>query len=166
MLVLVTAASRHGATAEIAAAIARVLRLRGIETVELPPAEVTDIDTYDAIVLGSAVYVGRWMQPALSFVSRFETRFANRSVWLFSSGPIGVPPSPVQGPDMSGVLATTGAVEHRELGGKLDKEKLGLLERGAVRLVHAPEGDYRDWGEASHWATEIADTLVAVKANS
>jgi menaquinone-dependent protoporphyrinogen oxidase len=161
MKVLVTVATRHGASAEVAAMIARVLRLRGMEATELRPADVADIEEYDAVVLGSAVYAGRWLAPARSLVERLQPQLAARPVWLFSSGPIGDPPNPVKPVDVSGVVASTGAIEHRLFAGKLDKSELGLLERVIVRAAHASDGDFRDWREVSHWAAEIADTLAA-----
>lgn len=159
MKVLVTAATRHGSTEEIAALIARVLRLRGMDTAELRPADVEDMSAYDAVVLGSAVYASHWLAPATSLVTRFQPQLADRPVWLFSSGPIGSPLTPAQALDVSEVVAATGAIEHRLFAGRLDKSELGRLERAMVRMVRAPEGDYRDWGEVSHWAAEIADTL-------
>jgi len=59
MRVLVTAASRHGATHEIAAAIAAGLVRRGVEAQACPVAGLDGLDGYDAYVIGSAVYVGR-----------------------------------------------------------------------------------------------------------
>lgn len=161
MKVLVTVATRHGATAEVAAMIARVLRLRGIETTELAPADVDEVGAYDAVVLGSAVYAGRWLAPATSLVERLQPQLAARPVWLFSSGPTGDPPSPATAVDVSGVVASTAAIEHRLFAGKLDKSELGLFERAIVRAVHAPHGDFRDWREVSHWAGGIADILTA-----
>jgi menaquinone-dependent protoporphyrinogen oxidase len=164
MKVLVTVATRHGATAEIGAIIARVLRLRGMEATELPPDDVDDVSAYDAVVVGSAVYTGRWLSPATSLVKRLHDQLADRSVWLFSSGPTGDPLTPQKPVDMSGVVASTGAFEHRLFAGKLDRSNLGLMERAMVRLVHATDGDFRDWREVSHWASAIADTLTAAKA--
>jgi menaquinone-dependent protoporphyrinogen oxidase len=161
MKVLVTAATRHGSTQEIAALIARVLRLRGIEAVELPAADVKDMSGYDAVVLGSAVYAGHWLAPATVLVSRFQPQLAELPVWLFSSGPVGFPLTPTRAQDMTGVVGATGAIEHRLFAGKLDIAELGRLERAMVRMVRAPEGDYRDFGEVSHWAAAIAETLVA-----
>jgi len=43
MRVLVTAASRHGSTADIAATIVRILHLRGLAADLVEPAEVTDL---------------------------------------------------------------------------------------------------------------------------
>jgi len=161
MKVLVAVATRHGSTEEIAALIARVLRLRGMDTVELPAADVEDMSEYDAVVLGSAVYAGHWLAPATSLVSRFQAQLAEVPVWLFSSGPVGFPLTPAKAVDMTGVVSAIGAIEHRLFAGKLDKSELGRLERAMVRLVRAPEGDYRDFNEVSHWAAAIAETLAA-----
>ena len=161
MKVLVAAATRHGSTEEIAALIARVLRLRGMDTIELPAADVEDMSEYDAVVLGSAVYAGHWLAPATSLVSRFRAQLAEVPVWLFSSGPVGFPLTPAKAEDMTGVVSAIGAIEHRLFAGKLDKSDLGRLERAMVRMVRAPEGDYRDFNEVSHWAAAIAETLAA-----
>jgi menaquinone-dependent protoporphyrinogen oxidase len=62
MRVLVSAASRHGSTAEIAERIGSVLREELVDVraqVDVLPADaVGDIDGYDVLVLGSAVYMG------------------------------------------------------------------------------------------------------------
>jgi ATPase subunit of ABC transporter with duplicated ATPase domains len=48
------AASKHGATLEIAEAIARVLAEQGVSAELVPIDEVSDLGRYDAVVLGSA----------------------------------------------------------------------------------------------------------------
>lgn len=71
MKVLVTAATKHGATAEIAAMIGEVLRAEQcLDATVVPPEEVAAIDGYDAVVLGSAVYAGHWLTPAKELVDR------------------------------------------------------------------------------------------------
>lgn len=161
MKVLVTVASRHGATLEVAALIATTLRLHGVDTSELPPADVEDLAAYDAVVLGSAVYAGRWLQPATSLVARCQPQLAARPVWLFSSGPIGFPLKPEEPVDVSKVIAATSAIDHRVFAGNLDSSRLGRLERAMVRMVRAPDGDYRNFADVSDWASEIAETLTA-----
>jgi len=161
MRVLVTVATRHGATGEVGGAIARVLRERGLNTTQLPPGDVGDLSIFDAVVLGSAVYAGRWLAPATSLVTRLQRQLADRPLWLFSSGPIGDPLKPIEDVDVADIIASTRALEHKVFAGKLDKSALGLLERAMVRAVHAADGDFRDWDEVSRWASEIADTLAA-----
>jgi menaquinone-dependent protoporphyrinogen oxidase len=163
MRVVVTAASRHGSTADIAAAIVRVMHLRGLAADLVEPAEVTDLSEYDAVVLGSAVYAGRWMAPAVDLVARCRSELTSRPVWLFSSGPVGYPENPAEGPAVSNLMEQTGARGHRVFSGKLDKAELGRLERTMVRAVRAPEGDYRDWDDIAEWAARIAETLSAMQ---
>jgi menaquinone-dependent protoporphyrinogen oxidase len=64
MRVLVTAATKHGATGEIAQAIGEVLAEHGLDTTVLAPEQVDTVNDYDAVVPGSAVYAGHWLKPA------------------------------------------------------------------------------------------------------
>jgi menaquinone-dependent protoporphyrinogen oxidase len=88
MRVLVTAASRHGATAEIAQAIGDALCGRGLDVTVMPVEDVSTVEPYGAVVLGSAVYAGHWLRPASAFVATHTRALASRPVWLFSSGPV------------------------------------------------------------------------------
>jgi menaquinone-dependent protoporphyrinogen oxidase len=89
--VLVSAASRHGATAEIAQAIGQALSEQGLTVAVIPPGDVGSLDGYDAVIIGSAVYMGHWLDPAKELVNRFPDALTGRPVWLFSSGPVGEP---------------------------------------------------------------------------
>jgi menaquinone-dependent protoporphyrinogen oxidase len=78
MRVLVAAATKYGATAEIAQTIADVLGEHGLEATVLPPDLVEEVDGYDAVVLGSAVYAGHWLKPARELVERHADGLAGR----------------------------------------------------------------------------------------
>src|SRR3954464_13651727 len=82
MRILVTAASRHGSTCEIAAAIAETLVQRGHEA-EACPIEGAAPEGYDAVVLGSAVYTGRWLQAGRAFPVRHAGELAARAARPF-----------------------------------------------------------------------------------
>jgi menaquinone-dependent protoporphyrinogen oxidase len=108
MTVLVSAASRHGATAEIAEAVGRVLTEHGVAAEVLPIDDVTSVDRYEAVVLGSAVYMGHWLEPARRLVMSQASALARRPVWLFSSGPVGDPPKPDEEPvDVATLVAAS-----------------------------------------------------------
>jgi menaquinone-dependent protoporphyrinogen oxidase len=159
--VLVTAASRHGATHEIAEAIAARRARRGFEAEARPAEELTTLDGYDAYVIGSAVYIGRWLDRARELVEHSES-LASRPVWLFSSGPLGPPENLKPEGDPVGVEALVeagGAVEHRVFAGRLDRKLLSLPEKALVVAVRAPEGDFRDWQAIDTFADEIATWL-------
>lgn len=160
MKVLVTASSRHGATAEIAERIGETLVAAGLDADVRPPEAVTSVTEYDAVIVGSAVYAGRWLEGARSLVERESGALRTRLVWLFSSGPLGDPPKPEEGPEELGLLGeATHAIEHRVFAGKSDTAGLGFVERAIVAVVKAPTGDYRPWAEITDWATQIARTL-------
>jgi menaquinone-dependent protoporphyrinogen oxidase len=165
MKVLVSAASKHGATAEIARAIGETLTEAGLEVVVLSPDAVTTLDGYDAVVLGSGIYVGHWMDTAKNLVERHSAALASRPVWLFSSGPIGDPPKPVEEPaDIAEIIEATHARDHRLFAGKVDTAVLGLGERVILKAVRAPEGDFRPWADVREWAGVIATDLKAESA--
>lgn len=162
MRVLVTAASKHGGTIGIAEAIVAALGTASLEADIRPIDEVMSLEPYDAVVLGSAVYMGRWLGPARAFVERNGLGLATRPVWLFSSGPLGDPSKPVETPgEVAGLIETTHARDHRIFSGVLDKGSLGLGERAMVAAVRAPAGDFRAWDEIQTWAVGIAHTLGA-----
>jgi menaquinone-dependent protoporphyrinogen oxidase len=156
--VLVTAASRHQATAELAERIATALAGRGIDAEARPIDEVAEVGGYDAVVLGSGIYVGRWLSEARRFAEDNAATLATMPVWLFSSGPLGGlgGAEPADGATLS---ALTGAREHRVFAGRLDRTRLGAAERLIVRFVRAPEGDERDWAEVDHYAADIGAAL-------
>jgi menaquinone-dependent protoporphyrinogen oxidase len=160
MRILVTAATKHGATGQIAQAIADTLRDQGLNPTVLDPERVDAVDGYDAVVLGSAVYAGHWLKPARELVGRCAPALAARPVWLFSSGPVGDPPKPEEDPvDVAEVLAATSAREHRVFAGKLVRKQLAFPERAIVSALRVPDGDFRDWPEITGWAAGIATAL-------
>src|SRR5687768_11542531 len=120
MKVLVTAASRHGSTAEIATIIAGILQGSDIEAVVLAPEAVASVVGYDAVILGSAVYAGQWLEPARGFVRLHADDLATRPVFLFSSGPLGYASRPpVELADAAVVETTTGAMDLQVFPGRL-----------------------------------------------
>jgi menaquinone-dependent protoporphyrinogen oxidase len=160
MRILVTAASKHEATAQIADTIAHVLEGSGHEATVLDPGTVTSLDGYDAVVLGSAVYAGRWLDSAKQLVERFEAELKARPTWLFSSGPLGDPPQPAgEPPDGTAMSSRLAARDHRVFPGRLDRKRLSFLERTMVGAVKAPDGDFRPWDEIRAWAVSIGVAL-------
>ena len=160
MKVLVCAASKYGATSEIAQAVADVLAERGCTVTVLPPGKVSAVEEFDAVVLGSAVYMGQWLKPARALAERAAGALAARPVWLFSSGPIGEPAKPADDPvDVTKILAATAPRDHQVFAGKLVKKNLSFPERAVVSAIRAQEGDFRDWAQIRAWATGIADAL-------
>jgi menaquinone-dependent protoporphyrinogen oxidase len=170
MTVLVAAASKHGATAEIAARIGAGLVERGVDVEVKPLEEVGDLGGYEAFVLGSGIYLGSWLKEARRFVDAHAPELARRPTWLFASGsivgdpPVADDPNAVRASLVERLVEATHAREHKLFPGKLDTSELGLMERAAVRGAHASEGDHRDWQAIDEWAAGIARELGSIRS--
>ncbi len=161
MKVLIAVSSKHGSTREIAGAIGETIREAGI-AVELADAQLVEsVAPYDAIIVGSALYMGRWMGAARDLVNRSADALRTRPVWLFSSGPMGRDiDDPADAAEGNKLLELVGGREHRVFAGKADKDEFGFGERTILRMVKNPYGDYRDWPAIREWATSIARDLA------
>ena len=165
--ILVSAASKHGSTAEIAAKIAEIVGDRGFDVTVAEPQEAPDPSQFRAVVLGSGVYAGHWLGEAKELAERIGSAQTKPGVWLFSSGPIGDPPKPDEDPiDVEPISEATAARGHRLFAGKLDRDELSFGEKAIVVALRAPEGDFRDWAAIEAWANEIADSLQSSEVSS
>lgn len=160
MKVLVSAASRHGATREIAQWIAKELCTSGLECDVVEPAQVSDVSEYDAVVIGSAVYVGQWLTEARDLVDRVSGQLGDKKVWLFSSGLADAPSKDSSGtPSLKARIELTGAQGHRHFAGKLDVLELSLAERAAIMAARGKYGDAREPESVRAWAHSIGESL-------
>jgi menaquinone-dependent protoporphyrinogen oxidase len=163
--ILVAYGTKYGATAGIAEKIGEVLSQAGFQTDVLPAGEVGDITPYKAVVLGSAVYIGKWRKDAVKFLQANEKALAERPVWLFSSGPTeeGDPVELLEGwrfPEAQQPIADR--IQPRDIAvfhGALYLEKLNPLYRWMIKNVGASTGDFRDWDAIAAWAASIANAL-------
>lgn len=165
--ILVAYATKHHSTAEIASAIADELKKFSQLQVDIERIEdVKNVTSYEAVVLGSAVYMGQWRDEAASFLKRHEQELAERAVWLFSSGPIGEgdPKTLMKGwvfPE--GLRLFADNIRPRDIAlfhGKLERDWLSIFEKTAIKFVGAQTGDSRDWNMIRNWARKIAETLT------
>jgi menaquinone-dependent protoporphyrinogen oxidase len=123
---------------------------------------VREAAPYDAVVLGSAVYAGRWRRDAERFGLRHRDRLLRVPVWLFSSGPVDTPgreeeiPPP---PRVARLAHGLGARGHRTFGGRLTDGPVGFLT-GRL-LKEGTGGEFRDQQEVREWAGDIATRLRA-----
>jgi menaquinone-dependent protoporphyrinogen oxidase len=163
MSVLVAVASRHGATQEIAEEIGKVIHQGGfaVDVVKLTGSSgygpLPDPAQYDAVVIGSAIYMGRWLGPARDFVANNIEVLTAKPVWAFSSGPIGEAKDAAS----AGAADQVTPVDQRTFGGRLERDGLGFAERALVTVMRTADEDDRDWPEIRSWAEGIARTLTA-----
>lgn len=161
--VLVAYATKMGATREIAEAVAARIRAASHEVTVLDAGDVGSVEPYKAVVLGSALYAGRWRPEAVKLLKRNVDALAKRPVWLFHSGPLGKDLSAQKAPRKVRELATRiGADQPITFGGRLTAQTAaGFVAR---KMAQGPmAGDFRDWDAIEIWAYTIAQSLVAAR---
>lgn len=163
--ILVVYATKHGATAEIAEKIGKVIREEGHDVLVLPVKKVKDLSPYSAVVLGSAVYMGAWRREAGTFLKAQEKSLSHKSVWLFSSGPTN------EGDvkdllenwtfprGLEAVADRIGYLDHGIFHGDIREDRMSLFEKWVMKKVKAPFGDFRDWEAITDWARSVAGEL-------
>ena len=155
---LVAHGSKHGSTEEVAEAIAQRLRKKGLEVELVRAAEVEDLTPYDGVVLGGALYFGRWHQNAARFLAKHRRVLAEQPPAVFALGPMraddhGLAESRAQ---LDKALAKVPEVKPRSIavfGGVIDPAKLRFP------LSRMPASDARDWNAIDEWADDVATKL-------
>lgn len=160
--VLIAYGTKNGSTAGIADMIATALQAEGLSPQACPAAQVRTVEGYDAVVLGGALYAGRWHRDARRFARRFGQALQGLPVWVFSSGPLdrsadekAIPPVP----QAADAVRRLGAREHVTFGGRLDEQAQGFIAKAMVRNGHG--GDFRNADRIAQWAHGIASSLHA-----
>ncbi len=166
--VLIAFASKRGSTAEIADAVATTIREAG-HIVDCRPADgVKNLGPYDAVVLGSAVYMKRWRGDAKHFLRKHSKELADTPFWVFSSGPVGDPSkensdrSWYEPPRVIERAEALGLNGHTVFGGRMPTEPKGPIERTMVENTPSEYRDRRNWDEIRRWAQQVACEIAQI----
>lgn len=161
--VLVAYGSKSGSTAEIAQAIGMELRLHGLDVTVLPAKGVQSVRPYEFVILGSALYSGRWCRSAMRLLRRDRKLLMSRRTWLFQSGLTVVKPGPWQDPTPRAVAAIAEEIgTPRPVtfpGALLPQTARGLLPRLMVHSKMA--GEHRDWDRIAAWARAVSAEIAS-----
>jgi len=165
--VLVAYASKMGGTKGIAETIGIELAAAELDVEVRDAADVTSVEGYDAVVLGSAIYASRWRPDAIGLLKLLAARTDElRPVhtWLFQSGPCGDhADDQVSTPKKVAKLAhLIGTAAPITFGGRLEPATAkGFLAR---KMATGPmAGDFRDLERVRGFAGSIAERLTAPK---
>ena len=176
MKVLVGYASAHGSTEGIAKEIGARLTLTGVQAEVRPIDEIEEIDTFDAVVLGSAIHNMTWLPQATALVQRRAADLAVRPVWLFSVSSVGETNS-FFGSTVAGLMRRMHSEPkniasfrqaihprgHRAFSGAVEPTHWNLAGNLFLRAFGGSFGDHRDWPDIDAWADTIARELLAAE---
>jgi len=158
--VLVAYGTKMGGTTGIAERVAEALRARGHEVTLARAGEVPGKAAFDAAVIGSGLYAGRWRGEAVRLLRRLAHSKERMPVWLFHSGPLGDEHAadPMRLPrSVQGLAEVLGAQDVVTFGGRLPADAGGGIAKAMARNGKA--GDWRQLDQAAAWANAIADEL-------
>ena len=153
--VLIAYGTKHGSTEEVACAIGETLHALGLDAEVLPAGRVDDVMPYDGVVVGGALYMGRWHPEALHFVERHRSVLAAMPVAVFAMGPRTLEEHEVEGSrtQLAKALAKVPEIDPCAVA-----VFGGVVDPGTLRfpLNRMPASDARDWEAIRAWAGEIA----------
>jgi menaquinone-dependent protoporphyrinogen oxidase len=157
--VLITYASKYGSTGGVADAIGKELCSKGMAADVVLIKNVRNVSSYQGVVIGSAIYMGKWMSEAVDFVKSNKDSMRQVPVAYFLvCMTLSHPTEKKQAEVLSYMDPVLKAVpEIRPVGigtfaGALDYNNLSWLNKKILKSKGTPEGDFRDWNAIRAWA--------------
>jgi menaquinone-dependent protoporphyrinogen oxidase len=163
--VLMAYGSKYGATKEIAEKIGEVIKGEGLSVDVISADKVKNLADYQAVIIGSAAYIGGWRKEVSNFIKKNERALAERPVWIFSSGPTekGDPVKLLEGWLVpKGLKPVIDMIKPRDITvfhGVINTQKLNFLEKYMLKMAKTEIGDFRDWDMIARWAKGIAEAV-------
>jgi len=165
--ILITYATRAGSTLEIAAVIGKSLCEQGwsvdVNTVKEKPS----LDSYDSVIMGSAIRMGSWLPEAVEFVQNNQETLRNMPVALFSVHMLNTGDDEISRANRRAYLDKVRPLlndpEEVYFEGNMDFSHLSFLDREIAKMVKVEEADNRDWEEIQNWVPECLSSNIALE---
>jgi menaquinone-dependent protoporphyrinogen oxidase len=172
--ILVAYDTIHGSTAEVAKEIGTALCSRGFQVDVRFVGNVTALQDYDAVILGSAIYEFRWLPDAMAFLKNNTPALSAMPVAYFIVGASLFQDTPENRDAVKKSFIDPVLTEYPDIkplsiglfGGAVDfkKEQYNLFEKFVLRILGLIVGfkdsaDWRNWEYINSWANEVGDQL-------
>jgi menaquinone-dependent protoporphyrinogen oxidase len=162
---LVAYATKHGSTHEVATAIADRLQVLGHRAEVRAAQDVGSLSGYGGVVLGGALYMGRWHRDARRFLARHRDELAARPLAVYAMGPLTLAVDDIAGSrrQLDRALAKEPGLEPVSVavfGGVVDPATLRFP------FTHMEACDARDWDTIRYWTDEISASMPPTRATA
>ncbi len=166
--ILVAYTSRSGATTGVAEAIGKQLATYGPTVDVRPIAEITDLGSYRAAVIGSAINGGAWLPDAVKFVETHQAGLNRMPTAIFLVCMMMAKPTDQHqrfiGEFLAPVRSLAKPVAEGRFAGALWPSKYSFFDGLGLRIFLAylglKEGDYRDWNAIRAWTESVRPLLL------
>jgi len=159
--VLIAYASKYGSTGGVADAIGKELCSQGLSADVALIKNAKNIGSYQGVVIGSAIYMGKWMPEAADFVKKNREALSRVPVAYFLvcmtlSRPTEDKRAQVMS-YMDPIIKEAPEIKPVGIGtfaGAMHYDNLSWLYKKIMKSKGSPEGDFRDWNAIRTWARE------------
>lgn len=162
--ILVAYASKCGSTAGVAEAVAKTLAERGLNVDLKPIDHVAEIDSYRAVVIGSAIRFGAVLPAAAAFIKDRADTLKKMPVAYFTVGSTLFQDTPETRAAAAACTAAQKAlvppVSSADFAGVFDPARVSFAERLLGKAMKMPTGDFRNWEAIHSWADSLPDLLA------
>ncbi len=159
--VLIAYASKYGSTGGVADAIGKELCAGGISADVSLIKNARNIGSYQGVVIGSAIYMGKWMSEAVDFVKKNRDVLRRMPVAYFLVCMTLSQPTEKKRAEvlayMDPILKEVPEIKPVALGtfaGAMHYSNLSWIYKKILESKGTPEGDYRDWNAIRSWARQ------------
>ena len=168
MHMLVAYGTRYGSTREVTETVAAKLEEQGIETDVKQAREVRSLRGYDAVVLGTPLYMGALHKDVRALLEKNRAALEHTPFALFALGPIkaedGVDGSRAQLIEALAKLPVPTPAATSVFVGAYDPARLGFKDKMIAALPASPlhgeaAHDERDWEAIRAWTAALPDQL-------
>ena len=170
--ILIVYGSRCGSTEGVAEAIGQILSKAGAKVDVRPVKDVADLSPYQALVVGSAIRMGKWLPEAVAFVKTHQDKLSRLPVAYFAVCLTMKDDTMGNRRKASGfldpVLKQFPQVKPVDIGlfaGAVDYKKLSFAYSLILKVKGAPEGDFRNWEVIQTWAADVHPALDGAKSD-
>jgi menaquinone-dependent protoporphyrinogen oxidase len=165
--ILVAYASKYGSTGGIAETIGKELCREGATVDILQAKNAINVNSYNGVIVGGAVYMGKWLPDAIDFVKTNREILQQVPVAYFLACMTLHNPTEENHRTVSAylnpVLKAIPDVKPVKIGtfaGAMDYNNLSWLNKKILKSKGTPEGDFRDWKAIHAWAKGSAKVFI------
>jgi menaquinone-dependent protoporphyrinogen oxidase len=165
---LVAYASKYGSTGGVADAIGKELCGKDLAADVRLIKNAGDLSSYQAVVVGSPVYRGKWLPEAVDFLKKNRDALSEVPVAYFLvCMALAKPTAKTQAEVlayMDPILKAVPEIKPVAIGtfaGALHYDNLSGLNKTILKSMGTPEGDFRDWNAIRAWARDPVLAKVA-----
>ncbi len=168
--ILVAYGTRCGSTGGVAEAVGQVLSAAGAAVDVRLVKEANDLSPYHAVIVGSAIRMGKWLPEAVEFVKTHQDTLSRVLVAYFAVC-LAMKDDTVENRRkalgyLDPVRKQFPQVKPADIGlfaGAVDYKKLSFAYSLILKVKGAPEGDFRNWEAIHTWAVSVRPALGAGK---